>query len=65
MSHYLPTDVKLANPAISWERITDFGDRLRDSYYEVDSAIVWEIATRELPALKAFVLRIVEEEKRK
>jgi len=35
--------------------MVDFGNELRHAYHRVEPSILWEIAQRDLPPLKAFV----------
>jgi uncharacterized protein with HEPN domain len=39
----------------------DLGNRLRHAYHRVEPSILWEIAQRDLPPLKAFAERIMRE----
>jgi len=39
----------------------DFGNLLRHAYHRVDAQIVFEIASRDLPPLKAFAERVIRE----
>ena len=41
-SKYIPADVKAAEAQIPWQKISDFGNRLRHAYHEIDSGIVWQ-----------------------
>lgn len=62
-SRRIPEDVKASEPGIPWQDMIDFGNRLRHAYHSVDSAIVWRIATEDLPPLKAFVESILRNER--
>ena len=53
----LTDDVKREAPEIEWQRMVDFGNRLRHAYHATDVAIVWEIVQDHLPRLKSFVER--------
>jgi uncharacterized protein with HEPN domain len=39
--------------------MADFGNRLRHAYHRVDANLLWQIAERDLPPLKAFVESVV------
>jgi uncharacterized protein with HEPN domain len=41
--------------------MVDFGNELRHAYHRVDPALLWQIASRDLPPLKAFVERVIRE----
>ena len=49
--------LKLLEPAIPWANIAGIGNILRHDYDGVDLAILWNIATRELPVLEEAVRR--------
>jgi uncharacterized protein with HEPN domain len=53
----LTHDVKQDAPDIEWQRIVDFGNRLRRAYHATDVNIVWNIVQNHLPPLKFFVER--------
>jgi uncharacterized protein with HEPN domain len=60
---HIPDRVKKGEPGIPWQKMVDFGNRLRHAYHRVDPAIVWSIVQNDLPPLKAFVERVIREEK--
>lgn len=51
----LTDDIKKDAPDIDWQRMVDFGNRLRHAYHATDVGIVWEIIEDHLPPLKSFV----------
>ncbi len=61
-SRHIPECVKKSETSIPWQKIVDFGNRLRHAYHRVDAAIVWSIVQNDLPPLKAFVERVIREE---
>ena len=46
-------------PDIPWPKIIGMRNVLVHGYFEIDAAIVWEAATRDLPALKPAIERLV------
>ena len=60
-SRRIPDDVKVRQPGIDWRGMIDFGNELRHAYHRIDPTILWDIAQRDLPPLKAFVERIIRE----
>jgi uncharacterized protein with HEPN domain len=60
-SRHVPPPIKASEPGIPWQRITDFGNRLRHAYHQIDADIVWRIIQEDLGALKAFVERVIRE----
>jgi len=63
-SRRVPDDVKKSEPGIPWQKMVDFGNRLRHAYHRIDAEIVWGIARNDLPQLKAFAERIMRDEER-
>ena len=53
----LTDEVKHDAPDIEWQRMVDFGNRLRHAYHATDVNIVWNIIQNHLPPLKSFVER--------
>lgn len=51
----LTDDIKKGAPEIDWQRMVDFGNRLRHAYHATDVGIVWDIIQNHLPPLKSFV----------
>jgi len=49
-----------ANPGIPWREIVGMRHRLIHGYLQVNLAIVWEVVERDLPALEASLLALVE-----
>lgn len=47
--------MKAAAPQIPWRAVAAIGNILRHDYEGVRSDVVWRIANRDLPALKAAV----------
>ncbi len=60
-SYRLPENIKARETSIDWKRMVDFGNLLRHAYHRVDPKLVSEIASRDLPPLKAFVERLIRE----
>lgn len=63
-SRHIPDDVKARQTEINWRRMADLGNRLRHAYHLIDSELLWLIAQKDLPALKAFVESIVQKSRR-
>jgi len=47
-------------PNIEWQKMVDFGNRLRHAYHATDVRVIWEIIQDHLPPLKAFVERRIQ-----
>jgi uncharacterized protein with HEPN domain len=60
-SRRIPDDVKARQPETDWRGMVDFGNELRHAYHRADPNLLWEIAHRDLPPLKAFAERTIRE----
>jgi uncharacterized protein with HEPN domain len=56
----LPERVRAMAPDIPWPKIIGMRNVLVHGYFEIDTVIVWEAATRDLPALKHSIEGLVE-----
>jgi uncharacterized protein with HEPN domain len=48
----IPEAMRVQRPDIEWRKVTGMRDRLIHDYFGVDYAIVWDVATTKLPALR-------------
>jgi uncharacterized protein with HEPN domain len=62
-SRRIPEGIKAQQSQVNWQGMADLGNRLRHAYHRVDANILWDIAERDLPPLKAFVEHVVQNEK--
>jgi len=62
-SIHIPADAKASEPSISWQRMKDFGNRLRHAYHSVDPQVVWQVVSSDLAPLRAFVERLIWQSK--
>jgi uncharacterized protein with HEPN domain len=62
-SRHIPIELKERETDINWRRLADLGNRLRHAYHLVDVQLLWLIAQRDVPPLKAFVERVIRESK--
>ena len=58
-SRNVPDNVKSQQPDIDWRGMLDFGNQLRHAYHRIEPTLLWDIAERDLPPLKAFVERMI------
>lgn len=56
----LPEDVRATAPEIPWSEIVGMRNILVHGYFDIDTDIVWETATRDIPALKPAVERLLK-----
>lgn len=55
----LPEEVRVRAPDIPWPKIIGMRNVLVHGYFEIDTDIVWDAATREVPALRSAVERLL------
>jgi uncharacterized protein with HEPN domain len=63
-SRHIPNEERVKAPEIAWQKMADFGNRLRHAYHGVDAKIVWDIVHHDLAPLRAFVENLVKSESR-
>lgn len=56
----LPEDVRALAPEIEWSKIIGMRNVLVHGYFEIDTEIVWEAASRDAPALKPYIERLLK-----
>lgn len=56
----LPEPLKAEAPEVPWRRIASFRDILAHVYFSVDDAIVWDVASHEVPTLAQTVRRLLQ-----
>jgi len=61
----LPEEVRARAPDIPWPKIIGMRNVLVHGYFEIDTDIVWDAATREIPALTPAVERLLHEIERR
>jgi uncharacterized protein with HEPN domain len=57
----LSGELKAANPEILWSGIAGFRNLLVHDYFGVDLRTVWQIVMKDVPELKAAVLRMLRD----
>jgi uncharacterized protein with HEPN domain len=60
-SRRIPSDVKMRQPEIDWQRLAVLDRHLRDKYYKVNSDMLLQIPEHDLPLLKALAERVIRE----
>jgi uncharacterized protein with HEPN domain len=61
-SRYIPNEVRSAD--IPWRRMVDFANLLRHAYHSIDPRTVWDVATADIPALRAFIEQLIRKAQR-
>lgn len=56
----LPEDVRAIAPGIPWSNIVGMRNILVHGYFDIDTDIVWNAATRDVPAIKPAVERLLK-----
>jgi uncharacterized protein with HEPN domain len=54
----LAEDVRALAPEVPWRKITGMRNVLVHGYFEIDADLVWDAATRDVPALKPAIERL-------
>lgn len=55
----LPEEIRRLEPEVPWTSIIGMRNILVHGYFDVDTDIVWETATRDMPALKPAIERLL------
>lgn len=63
-SRRVPAEIKARETQIDWQGMADLGNLLRHAYHRVEVSRLLKMTEIDLPPLKAFVERIVSEEKK-
>ena len=63
-SRNISDETKADEKGIDWQAMASIGNRLRHAYHRVDIDILFSVAESDLPPLKVFVERIVQQEKK-
>lgn len=59
-SRTLPEDVRSLAPEIPWSNIVGMRNILVHGYFDIDTDIVWDAATRDVPAIKPAMERMLK-----
>jgi uncharacterized protein with HEPN domain len=57
----LPLEVRSLAPDIPWPKIIGMRNVLVHGYFDIDTDIVWQAVTNDVPALKLAVLSLLEQ----
>jgi uncharacterized protein with HEPN domain len=55
----IPQEVRARAPDVPWQKIIGMRNVLVRGYFEIDTDIVWDAATRDIPALKPSIERLL------
>jgi uncharacterized protein with HEPN domain len=55
-----PEEIRALAPAIPWHQIAGMRNVLVHGYFEIDIDLVWDAVTRDVPALKPAIERLLE-----
>lgn len=58
--NHIDPSVKEAFPEVEWRKVTGLRHILVHEYFGVDSALIWDVITNDLPILKSWLTHIVE-----
>ena len=48
---HIPEEVRKRNPSVPWRKISGFRDVAAHEYFGIDTDVVWNLITHEVPAL--------------
>ena len=57
----LPDEAKAKMPAIEWEKAARFRDVIAHHYYRLNMALIWDIVTNKVPAVRAAAQTVLKE----
>lgn len=57
----IPEEVRALAPEIEWPKIIGMRNVLVHGYFEIDTEIVWNAASRDVPALKPLVEKLLQQ----
>ncbi|HKF48880.1 MAG TPA: DUF86 domain-containing protein [Terracidiphilus sp.] len=55
----IPEDIRALAPEIPWRQIAGMRNVLVHGYFEIDTDLVWDAATRDVPNLKPAIERLL------
>jgi len=55
----VPAPIRTSHPQIEWRAMAGIRDKLIHDYFGVDYDIVWDVATRKVPELRAEIVKIL------
>lgn len=61
----VPNEIRDCHPDVPWKRMAGMRDRLIHGYFGIDANIVWETATKLIPALLPLIENAISEEEQK
>jgi len=61
LAKHLPDDFKTQYNDIPWRKIAGMRDIAAHGYHIMDDDIIWDVATRSIPELLAFLLTFLEQ----
>ena len=60
----VPKEIRDNYPSVPWKNMCAMRDKLIHEYFGIDDEIVWIVATEEIPPVKPFIIKILEEKSR-
>ena len=58
-ARYIPSEMTSRHADVPWGEIRAIGNHLRHAYQRVDDLVLWRVASRELPVLRAVIVALL------
>ncbi len=56
---HIPSDMKVSQPSVPWQKIHGLGNMLRHEYRRIDDGILWSVVTDQLDPLDDAVVALL------
>jgi len=57
----IPDEIRNIHPDVPWKTIVGLRNKVIHHYFAVDHEVIWQIATKNIPATKAKIAKILQE----
>jgi uncharacterized protein with HEPN domain len=54
-------DTRSKVPSLDWRKVAGFRDIVVHEYFGIDNVILWDIVSRKVPEIEAFLLNVIDE----
>ncbi len=60
-ANMLTLDFQTAHPEIPWKMVKGMRNYIVHEYFQIDSSVVWEVVTKDIPLLKSQITHIIDQ----